>query len=162
MENNFDNSENVRQFIDRLIYEEKDHSIVINELKNINDPKLLFMFVSNYNWDNGFSIPFTILNNPCCDVSTALFMFDMSCGYEFLEMGDGINGVINSPQINSYDTCPGLVDFVKDTYNRIIKNDLAVGQSEYIPEVARSKVQIYKLKKVNPEVHEIFITGIKI
>ena len=119
------------------------------------------MFISDYNWDDGFSIPFVILNNPCCDMSTALFMFDMSCGYEFFGMGEGINGVLNSPEVALYDTNPGLVDFVKEAYDRIVKNDFAVGQTEYVPEVAQSKVQIYKFKKINPEVPEVFITGIK-
>jgi len=160
MDTKFDNPVNEKQFIDTLIYEE-DRSKVISELKNINDPKLLFMFISDYNWDDGFSIPFVILNNPCCDMSTALFMFDMSCGYEFFGMGEGINGVLNSPEVALYDTNPGLVDFVKEAYDRIVKNDFAVGQTEYVPEVAQSKVQIYKFKKINPEVPEVFITGIK-
>jgi hypothetical protein len=161
MINKFDNPEDAKQFIDRLIYEEEDHSKVISELKKINDPKLLFMFACKYNWDDGFSIPFEIIKNPCCDMSTALVMFDMSCGYEFFAMGEGINGVLNSPQIELYDADPGLVDFVKETYHRIVKNDFAVGQTEYAPEVVQSKVQTYKLKKINPEIPEVFFNGIK-
>jgi hypothetical protein len=92
-------------------------------------------------------------------MSTALLLFENSAGYDFFQMGCGIDGVLNASTFSDYET--EWVDFVKEIYNRIIKNDFIAGQTEYKPEVSKSKVQIYKLKKVNPEISEIFISGIK-
>jgi hypothetical protein len=44
----FDNLTDERQFIENLHYEEDDNKMIAT-LKKINDPKLLFMFVSDYN-----------------------------------------------------------------------------------------------------------------
>ena len=151
--NNFDKPIDGKQFIEALLYEE-DTSIIVSGLKKIKDPKMLFMFASEYNWDDGFSIPFEILKNSCCDMSTALLLFELSGGYEYLCIDGGIGEISNSSNEQA--------NFIKDAYNRIAKNDFTTGQTEYKPEAAKSKVQVYKLKKVNPEVPEIFIDGIKL
>ena len=150
-----------KKFIERLLYsEEIDESERIAEIKKINDSKLLFMFVSDYNWDDGFKIPFEIINNPNCDMSTALLLFELSCGYEFFEIGLGYRTINQEEYLNVFFDSE-LIKFVLETYSRIVKNDFKTAQTEYIPELAKSKVQIYKLKKIFTEIPEIFINGIK-
>ena len=137
-----------KRFIEMLIYQ-ADIPKKISELRKINNPKLLFMFSYDYNWDDGFTIPFEIIKNPCCDMSTALLLFERSEGYEFL------------PDPSSdIDDDKEQAAFVKELYNRIVKNDFMLGQTAYQP--VTSKVQIYKLKKLNPKVSDIFIKGIKL
>ena len=119
MDTQFDNLTDEKQFIEDLYYEE-DGNKIITALKKINDPKLLFMFASGYNWDSDFSIPREILENPCCDMSTALLLFERSGGYEyFYENGDR-DKIPNSHGIHAEQ-----MHFVKETYNRIVKNDFA-------------------------------------
>ena len=156
MNTQFDNLTDERQFIEDLHYEEGDNKI-ITALKKVNDPKLLFMFVSGYNWDSGFSIPREILENPCCDMSTALLLFERSGGHECLYENGDIEKISNSNGIHAEQ-----MHFVKETYNRIVKHDFTTGQTEFKPEITESKVQIYKLKKINPDIPDIFINGIKL
>ncbi|RGS62181.1 DUF4274 domain-containing protein, partial [Roseburia inulinivorans] len=36
------------------------------------DQEILYVYAYNYNWDNGFDIPQTVLDNKKCDLSIAL------------------------------------------------------------------------------------------
>lgn len=39
------------------------------------DQEILYIYIYNYNWDNGFDIPQTVLDNKICDLSIALLIF---------------------------------------------------------------------------------------
>ena len=39
------------------------------------DQEILYIYIYNYNWDNGFDIPQTVLDNKKCDLSIALLIF---------------------------------------------------------------------------------------
>lgn len=41
--------------------------------------------LDEYNWDDGFEIPRTILADPDCDLALALEIFYLAGGYEYLE-----------------------------------------------------------------------------
>ena len=41
--------------------------------------------LDEYNWDDGFEVPRTILADPDCDLALALEIFYLAGGYEYLE-----------------------------------------------------------------------------
>ena len=45
----------------------------------------MHIIAANYNWDNGFEIPYNIINNKNCDLGTALMIFYDADGYRVLE-----------------------------------------------------------------------------
>lgn len=67
------------EYIYNLLYSE-DKENVINQINSISDSELLHVIAGNYNWDNGFEIPYSIVNNENCDLGTALMML-MDTGY---------------------------------------------------------------------------------
>ena len=49
------------------------------------DQEILYVYAYNYNWDNGFDIPQTVLDNEKCDLSTALLIFYRADGLSYLQ-----------------------------------------------------------------------------
>ena len=51
----------------------------IHELKHYvascKESDILHVFAYNYNWNNGFDVPNTIVSNPACSLGTALMVF---------------------------------------------------------------------------------------
>ena len=64
------------EYVHKLLYSENKEE-VISEIEGISDSKLLHVIAGNYNWDNGFDIPYSIINNNNCDLGTALMIFIM-------------------------------------------------------------------------------------
>lgn len=50
----------------------------------IEDSELLHVIMVNYNWDDGFELPKSVLKNENCELSTALLIFYLVGGEEFL------------------------------------------------------------------------------
>lgn len=67
-----------------MLYSENKKD-TIDEIKSITDSELLHIIAGNYNWDNGFEIPYNIINNKNCDLGTALMIFYDADGYRALE-----------------------------------------------------------------------------
>jgi hypothetical protein len=133
-----------REYIYNLLYSE-DKENVINQINSITDSELLHVIAGNYNWDNGFEIPYSIVNNENCDLGTALMMFYDADGYRILE---------NSNEINN--TNLGIwVKFILEIQEGIIKNKFQSSKIKFIPPL--SKVQIFKLKKYNPNIDKVFL-----
>ena len=101
----------------------------------------------NYNWDNGFDIPQTVLDNKKCDLSIALFIFYRADGLSYLE--DKTDNA-NLPQWYS---------FIKRLYDSILTGEYQSGEIEF--KVPLSKVQLFKLKKVIAEEENIFTENIE-
>lgn len=59
----------------------------LNIIKNIQDSEILHLYAYNYNWDNGFDIPNAIIENPNCDISTALTLLFIGDNAEYLLYG---------------------------------------------------------------------------
>lgn len=57
-----------------MLYSE-DIKETIDKIEDITDSELLHIIAGNYNWDNGFEIPHSIINNENCDLGTALMIF---------------------------------------------------------------------------------------
>ena len=77
-----DNSK--KEYVYKLLYSE-DKKDTIDEIKCITDSELLHIIAANYNCDNGFEIPYNIINNKNCDLGTALMIFYDADGYRVLE-----------------------------------------------------------------------------
>lgn len=132
------------EYVYNLLYSE-DKESTVKEINSISDGKLLHVMAGNYNWDNGFEIPYSILNNDNCDLGTALMMFYDADGYRILEDEDELNN-------------PNLVqwsNFISKIYKKISENKFKSSTIKFMPPL--SKVQIFKLKKSKPNIDTIFL-----
>lgn len=126
-----------------LLYNENNTNLS-KEVINMENPLSLHVLAANYNWDNGFEIPNLIINNKNCDLGTALLMFYNADGFRFLESGD-----TDYPKSLSK-----WKDFMTNLFHRIKNNDFKSQSISYTPQI--SKVQMFKLKKINPNIPNIF------
>ena len=111
------------------------------------DREILYVYTYNYNWDNGFEIPQTILDNEKCDLSIALLIFYGADGLRYLAD-------------KSHDAdLPQWSSFIKKLYDTILERKYHKGEIEF--KVPLSKVQLYKLKKMLTEQEMIFIENIE-
>lgn len=122
-----------------------------DEIKRIisqtEDQEILYVYVYNYNWDNGYDIPQTVLDNEKCDLSIALLIFYRADGLSYLE--DKYDNA-NLPQWSS---------FIKRLHDSILAGEYQRGEIEF--KVPLSKVQLFKLKKVITEEENIFTENIE-
>lgn len=56
-----------------LLYN-SDNDEIKRIIRRTVDSEVLYIYAYNYNWDNGFDIPQTVLDNIKCDLSTALLI----------------------------------------------------------------------------------------
>ncbi len=129
--------------IKQLLYD--DITRLCGELKLIDDPLVLHVVAANYNWDNGFGIPNVIIENKNCDLGTALMLFYLADGYRMLE---SYSEFLASSNVE-------WKSFLLNLYNRIEKKDFNSQKLSYNNEL--SKVQVFKLKKSNPNIPNIFL-----
>lgn len=122
-----------------------------DEIKRIisqtEDQEILYVYAYNYNWDNGYDIPQTVLDNEKCDLSIALLIFYRTDGLSYLE--DKYDNA-NLPQWSS---------FIKRLHDSILAGEYQRGEIEF--KVPLSKVQLFKLKKVLTEEENIFTENIE-
>lgn len=52
-------------FIEKLLYE-YDIDGALEEIDKIEDEETLYGYISQYNWDSGFDIPYKVLKHKCC------------------------------------------------------------------------------------------------
>lgn len=122
-----------------------------DEIKRIisqtEEQEILYVYAYNYNWDNGFDIPQTVLDNEKCDLSIALLIFYRADGLSYLvDKSDNVN----LPQWSS---------FIKRLYDSILMGKYQRGKIEF--KVPLSKVQLYKLKKALTEAENNFTENIE-
>lgn len=111
------------------------------------DQEMLYVYAYNYNWDDGFDIPQTVLNNEKCDLSIALLIFYRANGLSYLESkSDNAN-------------LPQWFSFIKRLYDSILTGKYQRGEIEF--KVPLSKIQLFKLKKVITEKERIFTENIE-
>ena len=111
------------------------------------DPEVLYMYAYNYNWDNGFEIPQSILDHNKCNLSIALLIFYRA---------DGASYLLNK----SYsERLPQWSSFIKKLYETIIDEKYQKAEIEF--KAPLSKVELYKLKKILSEQENIFIENIE-
>ena len=115
-------------------------------ITSVKDEETLYVYTNNYNWDNGFDIPISIINNPSCSLSVALLIFHLADGITYL----------NTKSTN--DNLPEWSAFIETLYNKIISNTYKPGTVSFTPEL--NKVQLMKLRKSLSSTDQIFITEI--
>ena len=136
--------ENKISSIKALLYD-TDNDEVKRTIFQTEDQEILYVYA--YNWDNGFDIPQTVLDNEKCDLSIALLIFYRADGLSYLE--DKSNNA-NLPQWSS---------FIKRLYESILTGKYQKGKLEF--KVPLSKVQLCKLKKAIAEAEKIFTKNIE-
>lgn len=138
--------ENKISSVKALLYD-TDNDEVKRTIFQTEDQEILYVYAYNYNWDNGFDIPQTVLDNEKCDLSIALLIFYRADGLSYLEEK---SDNANLPQWSS---------FIKRLYDSILTGKYQRGEIEF--KVPLSKVQLFKLKKVITEEENIFAENIE-
>jgi len=136
-------SNDIKRLSDFLYSGDKER--LKTEVTKMNNSLFLHVIAANYNWDDGFEIPNLIINNCSCDLGTALLLFYNADGYRFLE--SHINNLSGS------NTQWEL--FITHLYKKIQNNEFKSQSISYTPQISR--VQVFKLKKNNPNTPNIFL-----
>lgn len=132
-------------FLEQLLYN-TDKNYIISQLTNTNNSLLLHYFAANYNWNSGFDVPTVILENDACDFGTGLLMFHYADGYRMLENPDEV----------SSSSLEDWKDFLGKINNKLINLEFTSQNISFDPEL--TKIQKYKLKKINPNIPDILIS----
>lgn len=138
--------ENKISSVKALLYD-VDNDEVKRAIFQTEDQEILYVYAYNYNWDNGFDIPQTVLDNERCDLSIALLIFYRADGLSYL-----VNKSDNS-------NLPQWSSFINGLYDLILTGKYQRGEIEF--KVPLSKVQLFKLKKVLTEDENIFTENIE-
>lgn len=118
--------------IKALLYD-ADTDEVKRIISQTEEQEILYIYAYNYNWDNGFDIPQTVLDNEKCDLSIALLLFYRADGLSYLaDKSDNAN------LLQRY-------SFIKRLYDSILMGKYQRGKIEF--KVPLSRVQLFKLKK---------------
>lgn len=133
---------NDKQIIQEMIYSSTENE-VLQMLETINDETILHVYAYNYNWDDGFKIPYAIIDKKCCELSTALMIFYAADGYKYLQ-------TLNEQQKSS-----DWLNFIETLYIKIINNEYKVGSIKFVPLL--NKLQIFKLRNKLPERDQVFL-----
>lgn len=115
-------------------------------VEGLEDEESLFVYASEYNWDNGFDVPQAILQNKNCSLNVALLVFYSADGILYLEDKSSAEGTRR------------WLSFVSGLYKRILKGEFPKGKMPFDPQLSR--VQAYKLKKCLSEKELVFIAPI--
>ncbi len=131
----------------KTLLNDSDNDEVKRTIFETEDQEILYVYAYNYNWDNGFDIPQTILENDKCDLSIALLIFYRADGLSYLS--DKFVKE-NLPQWSS---------FIKKIYDAILRGKYQKGEIEF--KAPLTKVQLFKLKKIITEEENIFTENIE-
>lgn len=132
-------------FLNELLYHTEDVDR-IHQLSCIEDPLCLHYFAANYQWDSDFEVPNTILQNENCDLGTGLLLFHYADGFRLLE----------NPKEISSSGAEEWKSFLYILYDKLLKADFNSQNISFTPEL--TKVQLFVLKKSNPNIPAIFIS----
>ncbi len=131
------------EFIRKLIYDRSKEE-VIEEIGRVTDSRVLYVYMYNYNWDDGLDIPRAILSNGNCDISTALHAFYLAEGERYLCGRDALEK----------DEPDEWFVFIRNLHSRITRGDFIKSDTLFEPPL--SKVQLYKINKLLSAEEAIF------
>ena len=121
-----------KKAIENLLYAESDEDAKA-WVAACRDPEALYVFAFNYNLDDGFEIPDSILSNPLCTISTARLLFFRADGAAYLCS-------------KAFDAdLPEWSTFIAKLYERLIAQEFQPDTFQFV--VPLGKVQKFKLKK---------------
>lgn len=132
------------KWLQDILYEE-DSDKIKREIERIDNSIYLHIFAGNYNLNNGFEIPKSIINNESCDLGTALMLFYNADGYRMLEDEKGFT----TSNLDKWKV------FLTTLYNKITNKQFKQQNIAFNPPL--TKVQIFKLKKKTPNIPSIFL-----
>lgn len=137
----------IQQIAD-ILYTESNAKAVAS-LKQLQTEEELFVLLDNFNWNNGFEVPKAVLAHSKCSLSVALLAFYRADGIRYLLEGEA---AFANPLSKEWEV------FVKDVYTKILGEKFSSGTISFQPEI--TKIQKFKLKKLKPEIDEVFLNGI--
>lgn len=141
MENLFLNNETIER-IKFILGEYGKEEILLDDCS----AKSLSDFIDNYNWDDGFEVPYFIMNHSNCDLGIALKMFYMNDGLDILD--DSFNDYFDKK----------YVCFVELLYNKIKNEEFKVGVNSYVVPLSMED----KEELINDErITKLFLTDVK-
>lgn len=140
-------NQQIQQIAD-ILYAESNAKAVAS-LEQLQTEDELFVLLDNFNWDNGFEVPKAVLSHSKCSLSVALLAFYRADGIRYLLEGEA---AFANPLSKEWE------GFVKDVYTKILRGQFPSGAIYFQPEI--TKVQKFKLKKLKPEIDELFLKGI--
>jgi hypothetical protein len=137
--------EKILNWLSSLTFPEDEKEMIKsqNEILKIKDSLFLHIIAGNYNWDDGFEMPSAIINNQFCDLGTALMIFYLAEGEVILDLK------LNRDVFGEWE------EFVYVLYDMILNDSFKYKNISYTPEL--SKVQLYKIKKKNPNAPSVFL-----
>lgn len=133
--------------VENMIYRWSEKK-TMQYIRSCTDPETLQLYAYNYNWDDGFEGPTLIMQNPHCSMSTALTLFYLADGVEYLSDPE--------QEVSQYQR--DWWTFVTTLYNRIIKGDFPSAPIRFEPPITR--VERYKMEKSLSDVERVFYTPI--
>ena len=136
--------DSIEQYLYELLYE-KDIPEVIGIIRDCTDSKLLHHLMANYNWDNGTELPEAVAYNPYCDIGTALMIFDLYGGYDYL---------LNSEDCTFSDSEKLFISNLKE---KISNSDFQQKSIKYTPDLSRTVK--YHIKKTCKDINDTFLDG---
>lgn len=127
----------------KLLFSEESSENIIRNIDKIEDADILYYFIWHYNWDNGLEIPQSVLNNKYCDLSIALLTFFRA---------DGLSLLLNEDiELTHWNT------FIRNLFERLNTGYYKKALYEFSPEL--TKVQIFKIKKLHPDLPPFYYKG---
>ena len=134
--------------VEYMIYKEKKKNKRRNYITNCTDAETLHLYAYNYNWGDGFEEPSLIMQNPHCSMSTALTLFYLADGMEYLSDSE--------QEVDEYQQ--DWLTFVTTLYNRIINGDFHSALIKFEPPITR--VARFKMEKDLSDEESVFYTPI--
>lgn len=135
------------KWLQDILYEE-NIDIIKSEIERMDNSIALHIFAGNYNWNNVFEIPNSIINNKSCDLGTALMLFYNADGYRMLEDEQGFT----SSDLDKWKK------FLTDLYDKITNKKFKLQSISFAPPL--TKIQIFKLKKKSANIPSIFLENL--
>jgi hypothetical protein len=136
--------QNINVLAQLLYYTDKIN--ILSHLSKMDNPLMLHFFAANYNWSNGFDIPMAILENKTCDFGTGLLMFHYADGFRMLENPNGETDY--SLENWGY--------FLNKVHHKLVNQQFKSQKISF--DSGLTKVQRYKLQKINPDLPELLIS----
>lgn len=104
-----------------------------------------FEKINNYNWDDGFDYPTSLLLDYSCDLALALSIFYLADGYRYLQTLS-----------EQKDGSSQWIAFIDSLYQNIIDGKFVKKKHPY--QIPLTKVQLYHLRKSG--VPEVFLKNL--
>lgn len=90
-----------------------------------------------YNWDEGFDVPYAIANHPRCDLAVALSLFWFSDAIEVYLQRHG-----SSPALMNW------MRFCEYLISRLVAGHYKQGEASFVPDLTKVQMYLYRQQGV--------------